>query len=133
MRRIDAARILILHGDMSRPFRFLLPVVFVASAVGLTGCVGTIYDKTYSYHKNHFVPPKEDAVAHGKEPSAEALLGEVDKNKPATDAGAPGGLPPADIPGLPPAAPAPGAPDAAAPAAPAPAAPPAPATPPPNN
>ncbi|EDY18960.1 hypothetical protein CfE428DRAFT_3618 [Chthoniobacter flavus Ellin428] len=119
---------------MSRPFRFLLPAVFVASAVGLTGCVGTIYDNTYSYHKNHFVPPREDAVAHGKEPSAEALLGDAEKNKPATDAGSPAGLPPAgEIPGLPPAAApgAPAAPDAAAPA-PAPAAPPAPATPPPK-
>lgn len=116
---------LLLHGIMSRPLRFLLPAVFAASTLGLSGCVGTIYDQTYSYHKTHFKPPEE---RHDKEASAESILGALDKKAPAAGAEA-GGLPPADVPGLPPA----GLPDAGA--APAPAAPPAPApaAPPPNN
>jgi hypothetical protein len=113
---------------MSRPLRFLLPAVLAASTLGLTGCVGTLYDQTYSYHKNHFKPPEEK---HEKEASAESILGAIDKKNPPGGADA-AALPPAgDIPGLP-AAGMPDAGGAAAPA-PAPAAPPAPATPPPNN
>ena len=124
MRSIDGWCILLLHEVMSRPFRFLLPAVIVASTLGFSGC-GTIYDNMYSYHKTHFKPPKEEET-HAKEPSAEALLGEIDKNKPAGQDGAvQPGLPPAgDIPGLPPTTPAPDG------AAPAPGAPPAPAAPP---
>lgn len=115
MRRIDATHIHPLHEVMSRPLRLLFPAVLVASTLGFTGCVGTIYDQTYSYHKNHFKPPEEKRTADA---SAESILGALDKKAPATDAA---GLPPAgDIPGLP----APGVPD--------PGAAPAPATPPPN-
>jgi hypothetical protein len=122
MPSIDDGHIHLIHEVMSRPFRFVLPAVFLAGAFGISGCVGTLYDETYSYNKNHFKPPKEE---HGKEASAEAILGALEPKTPATgaDTGASAGLPPAgDIPGLPaPAAPA--APDAAA--APAPPAPPA--------
>ena len=109
---------------MSRPFHFLFPAVFLASALAVTGCVGTIYDKTYSYQKNHFKPPEDK-----KEVSAETILGALDK-KPdaAADAAA---LDVPNVPGLPPAGlPAP-APDAAAPAIPGLPAPGAPAAPPP--
>ncbi|MEP6670656.1 MAG: hypothetical protein ABJF10_15975 [Chthoniobacter sp.] len=100
---------------MSRPLHFLLSAVFLAGALGFSGCVGTMYDETYSYHKNHFKPPQE--IPKG-EASAEAILGSLDK-KPAPGADA-GGLPAAgDIPGLPPA----GLPDPAAPAIPPPAPP----------
>lgn len=112
-----------LHGVMSRPLRFLFPAVLVASTLGLSGCVGTMYDQTYSYRKNHFRPPEEK---HEHEASAESILGALEKKNPSASPDATG-LPPAgDIPGLPPAA----APDAGA--APAPAAPPAPAVPPAN-
>jgi len=107
---------------MSRPLRFLLSAVFAASTLGLSGCVGTIYDQTYSYHKTHFRPPEEK---HERDASAESILGALDKKAPAAGADA-SGLPPADVPGLQP----PGLPDPGA--APAPAAPPAPAVP-PNN
>jgi hypothetical protein len=130
---------------MSRPLRFVLPVLFLAVALAFSSCVGTIYDHTYSNRRNYFKPPTDK-----KEVSAGAILSELDKKDTATtapgaDAGlAPApGLPPAgaDIPGLPPATPPPaGLPDPAAPAAPGaapaipglpPAAPGAPATPPP--
>ena len=108
---------------MSRPFRFLPPAVFLASALSFAGCVGTLYDQTYSYHKNHFKPPGEDKK---EEVSAETILGALDKK--ADGAGAAGAdavaPPPADIPGLPPAGlPAPDAavPPPAAPAVPPPA------------
>ena len=114
-----------LHGVMSRPLRFLVPAVLVASTLGLSGCVGTIYDPLYSNRKTHFKPPEE---RHEKEASAESILGALEKKNPAGSPDATG-LPPAgDIPGLPPA----GMPDAGG-AAPAPAAPPAPALPPPAN
>jgi hypothetical protein len=126
MQSIDAMRIHPLHGVMSRPLRFLVPAVLAASTLGLSGCVGTIYDPMYSNRKNYFRPPEEK---HEKEASAESILGALDKKAPAGAADATG-LPPAgDIPGLPPA----GMPDAGGAAAPAPAAPPAPAVPPPNN
>jgi hypothetical protein len=107
---------------MSRPLRFLVPAVLVASTLGLSGCVGTIYDQTYSYRKTHYKPPQEK---HEKEASAESILGALEKKNPAAAPDATG-LPPAgDIPGLPPA----GMPDAGGAA---PAAPPAPAVPPAN-
>jgi hypothetical protein len=110
---------------MSRPFCLVLPVVFLAGALGFTGCVGTIYDNTYSYNKNHFKPPEDKTDV-----SAQSILGALEKKgaAPTADAGLPGGPPPAgEVPGLPPA----GLPDAAG-GIPAPAAPPA-APPPPNN
>ena len=111
MPSIDAEHIHLLHEDMSRPLHFLLSAVFLAGALGFSGCVGTLYDETYSYHKNHFKPPQENQ----KEASAEAILGSLEK-KPAGSGADSGGLPPAgDIPGLPPA----GLPDPGAPAAPA--------------
>jgi len=126
---------------MSRPFRLLLPGVFLVAALVLSSCVGTIYDRTYSYQKNYFKPPKEKQTA-----SAETILGpgetKTDPNA-LLENGAPNGLPPAaDVPGL---APPPGLPDPnaappgapGAPAAPAipgipPATPPPGAAPPPN-
>ena len=109
---------------MSRPFRFVLPAVLLAGALGLSGCVGTIYDNTYSNRKTHFKPDSENK----KDASAESILGALDKRAPANGADAAlGGPPPAgEVPGLPPA----GLPDAGG--LPAPAAP-APAAPPPNN
>jgi len=110
---------------MSRPFSPLFSVVFLASALGFSGCVGTIYDRTYSYKRNYFKPPEEK-----KEVSAESILGALDKKDTgAADAAA--AAPPPDVPGLPPAGlPAPAAPDAA-PAIPGLPAPGAPAAPPP--
>jgi hypothetical protein len=106
---------------MFRPFRFVLPVVLAAGALGFSGCIGTMYDDMYSYKKNRFKPPQEKH-------EADSYLSALDKPAgAATDAAVPGGLPPAgDIPGLPPA----GAPDAGAPPAPAAPAPAAPAEPP---
>jgi hypothetical protein len=119
MPSIDGAQIHCIHQDMSRPIHFLLPAVFLASALVFTGCVGTIYDRTYSYKKNHFRPPEEK-----KEVSAETILGALDK-KP--DAGADAAaLPDVPVPGLPPAGLPPAAPDAAIPGLPPPAAPAAP-------
>jgi hypothetical protein len=103
---------------MSRPLRFVLPAVLVASTLSFTGCVGTIYDQTYSYKKNHFKAPEEK---HEKEASAESILGAIDKKNPAGGADS-NALPPAEVPGLAPA----GLPDAGG-AAPAPAALPPPA------
>jgi hypothetical protein len=102
---------------MSRPIRPFFPVILLAGAVGLTGCVGTIYDRTYSYKRNYFKPDEDK-----KEASAESILGALDQ-KP--DAGAPDAavLPPPDVPGLPPAGLP--APDAGVPAPPPPAAAPA--------
>jgi hypothetical protein len=99
----------------------------MVAALAFSSCVGTIYDRTYSYQKNYYKPAKDK-----KEVSAEAIMGVMDKKQPdanalldngAPGAGAPAGLPPADggVPGLPP----PGAPDAGAPAAGAPGAAPA--------
>ena len=124
---IDDSPIPCLDQAMSRPFRHLLPVLFLACALGLSGCVGTIYDQTYSYRRNHFKPPEERTEA-----SADSILGALDK-KPgagAPDAGAALGAP--DVPGLPPAggAAAPAAPDAGAGAIPGLPAPPPPAAPP---
>lgn len=125
MQSIDAAHVHPLHGVMSRPLRFLLPAILLASTLGFSGCVGTIYDPMYSNRKTHFKAPEEK---HEKEQSAESILGAIDRNHPAATGTDAAGLPPAgDIPGLP-APGVPGLPDAngAAPAAPA------PATPPPN-
>jgi hypothetical protein len=112
---------------MSRPVRFVLPGLALAAALAFSSCVGTIYDRTYSYQRNYFKPPKE------KHEAAEdtAVLGALSTPSPAGDAavGAAGLPAPADVPGL--AAP-PGLPDAGAAGAPpatppaAPAAPPAP-------
>ena len=127
MPSIDGVGFHCIHEVMSRPFRFVLPAVFLAGALGLSGCVGTLYDSTYTNRKNYFKPPEDKT-----EVSAQAILGALDKKAPAgADATMPGGLPPAgDVPGLPPA----GLPDAGAiPAPGAPAAPAAPATPPPPN
>jgi hypothetical protein len=91
---------------MSRPFRHLLSGVSLIAALALSGCVGTIYDRTYSYQKNYFKPPKDKATV-----SAESILGPTGHSDTATlDNPVPGGLP---EPGAP-AAPAPGmaAPDA---------------------
>src|SRR5579862_4203692 len=129
---------------MSRPNRILVSGVLMVAALALSSCVGTIYDRTYSYQKNYYKPAKDK-----KEASAESIMGALDKKQPDANslldagpgAGAPAGLPPADagVPGLPPA----GAPDAGAPGAPGaapaagaipgipPATPPAPGTPPP--
>jgi len=127
MPSIDGVHIHLIHEDMSRPLHFLLSAVFLAGALGLSGCVGTMYDETYTYHKNHFKPPQE--IPKG-EASAEAILGSLDKKPGGAGADASALLPAGDVPGLPPAGvpdaggiPAPGAP--AAPAAP-------PAAPPPN-
>jgi hypothetical protein len=130
---------------MSRPLRFVLPVLFLAVALAFSSCVGTIYDHTYSYRRNYFKPPEEK-----KDLAAESILRGLDKKSdtqllPGDNPPAAGGLPApaADIPGLPPAVPPPtGLPDpGAAPAAPgapaipgipgAPATPPPPAVPPP--
>jgi len=124
MPRVDGVHIHLINEGMSRPLQFLLSAVFLAGALGFSGCVGTLYDETYTYHKNHFKPPQE--IPKG-EASAEAILGSLDK-KPG-GAGADSGAlpPPGDVPGLPPA----GLPDAGGiPAPAAPAAP--PAAPPPN-
>jgi hypothetical protein len=129
MPSIDAGCSHFIHKVMSRPFRLVLPTVFLAAACGLSGCVGTIYDPMYSNRKNHFKAPEEKGGA-----SAESILGALDKTKTpgaGAEAAIPGGPPPAgEVPGLPPAG---GLPEAGA--APAPAAPaaPAPAAPPPNN
>jgi hypothetical protein len=111
---------------MSRPFRFLFPVVLPALALAFSSCVGTIYDKTYSYQRNYFKPPREakDSLAESiikgmeKKNDADSLLGPVTPPVGGTLDGAlppPAGLPdPAAIPGaapaipgLPPAAPPP--------------------------
>ena len=97
---IDGARVNPLNQVMSRTFRPLLPAVFLALPVCFSACVGTRYDRTYSYKKNYFKKP-----ADKKEVSAEAILGAVDsKTPPANPDAGPGGLQPGgDIPGLPPA------------------------------
>jgi hypothetical protein len=127
MPSIDVTPLHFIQKAMSRPFRLVLPVVFLTGALGFTGCVGTIYDNTYSYNKNHFKPPEDKGDV-----SAQSILGALEKKGPApgADAGLPGGPPPGgEVPGLPPA----GLPDAGGiPAPAAPAAPPA-APPPPNN
>lgn len=106
---------------MSRPLRILLSGVLLASGLAFSSCVGTLYDRTYTYKRNYFKPPKE-----GPTVSAESILGPEKRNE-ILDSGAPGGLP---APGgdLPPPGAAP-APDAGIPGVPA--APP-PAPPPPN-
>ncbi len=97
----------LLHESMSRPFRLVLPAVCAATSLGFTACVGTIYDKTYSYNNTHFKAP-----ADKKEASAADVLKSLEGNK--KGGAAPDGLPAPDaIPGLPgavpdPAAPAPG-------------------------
>ncbi|MEI9896839.1 MAG: hypothetical protein WDN28_24040 [Chthoniobacter sp.] len=73
---------------MSRPFHFVLPAVFLAGALGFSGCVGTLYDETYSYHKNHFKPPQENMKG---EASAEAILGSLDKKSEGSATDATGG------------------------------------------
>jgi hypothetical protein len=115
----------------------------MVAALAFTSCVGTIYDRTYSYQKNYYKAGRDK-----KEVSAEAIMGAIDKkpdaallDNAAPGAGAPGTLPPADasVPGLPPpGAPADAGAPGAAPAAPGgaipglpPATPPAPGTPPP--
>jgi len=109
---------------MSRPFHPLLSTLFLASALGLAGCFGTIYRSTYSYKKNYFKPPEEDK----KEASAETILGALDKkSEGATPDAAPGAPPAGDAAGMPAGLPAP---DAGVPAMP-PAAAPAPAAAPP--
>jgi hypothetical protein len=86
---------------MSRPFRIVLPGIYLIAGLALSSCVGTIYDRTYSYHKNYFKPPKEKSTV-----SADAILGPVDKKMDPNallDSAPPGGQPPApDVPGLPP-------------------------------
>ena len=84
---------------MSRPFSFLLSAVFLASALSFTGCVGTIYDRTYSNKMTYFKPPEDK-----KEVSADTILKSLD-TKPADTSGAavpgldsPTGLPPAGLP-----------------------------------
>ena len=109
---------------MSRPLHFALPVLFLATALAFSSCVGTIYDHTYSYRRNYFKPPEEK-----KDLAAESILRGLDKKSDTqllpgdTPPAAPGGLPApaADIPGLPPAGAPPAGPDAGDPgAAPAP-------------
>ena len=119
MPSIDGTPVHLIHEVMSRPIRFIFPAVFLASALSFAGCVGTIYDKTYSYNKTYFKPDLEEKK---NEASAETILGALD-TKP-TGPGNDAAPPPADVPGLP-AAGLP-APDAGAmpPAAPPPAAPP---------
>ena len=106
---IDERRANLLHEDMSRPFRQLLPAACALVSLGFCACVGTVYDRMYSNKNSHFRAPEQQ-----KEASAEDILGAVDTTRPATlDAPAPDGLPPADpaaallppgdIPGLPPA------------------------------
>jgi len=98
----------LIHEVMSRPFRFLFSAVFIASALSFAGCVGTIYDKTYSYNKTYFKSDIEDK----KEASAETILGALDTKPAAT--GGDAAVPPAtDVPGLPAAGGLP-APDAGA-------------------
>ena len=126
MPSIDVAGVHFIHEAMSRPFRFVLPAVFLAGALGFSGCVGTIYDPMYSNRNLHYKVPEDK-----REVSAETILGALDKKAPANgaDAAVPGGPPAAgEVPGLPPPA---GLPDAGG--IPAPAAPAAPAAPPPNN
>jgi hypothetical protein len=110
---IDERRANLLHEGMSRPFRLLLPLASAVLALGFSACVGTVYDRMYSYEKTHYKAPQQ-----AKEASAADILGAVDSSAPTTPpAGAPEGLPPADpagalpppagdIPGLPPAMPA---------------------------
>lgn len=116
---IDERRANLLHEDMSRPFRLLLPLASAVLALGFSACVGTVYDRMYSNKKSHFKAPQQ-----AKEASAADILGAVDSSTPTTPgAGMPmegmpvEGLPPADpaglpppppgdIPGLPPAMPA---------------------------
>jgi len=74
-------------------------------SLGLTACVGTIYDRMYSYNNTHFKP-----LAEKKEASAADVLKQLEQNKKTP----PDGLPPADgVPGLQP--PGTGMPDAAPP------------------
>jgi len=80
---------------MSRPFRFLFPAVIIASALSFAGCVGTIYDRTYSYKKTYFKSDVEDK----KEASAETILGALNTTPGST--GAEGAAPATDVPGLP--------------------------------
>lgn len=89
---------------MSRPLRFLLPATCAALSLGFSACVGTVYDRMYSNRVTHYTPPPEK-----KEASAADVLNALDSKKAGmpADAGAPGGLPPADA-GIPGLAPAPG-------------------------
>ena len=94
---------------MSRPFRLLLPVVLPSLALAFSSCVGTIYDRTYSYQRNYFKPPQES-----KDTLAESIIKGMEKKPSDADAllGAAPGAPGApDAAGLPPPA---GLPDPAA-------------------
>ena len=107
MRGIDDMRANLLHEVMSRPFRFLLPGLCATLSLGFTACVGTVYDRMYSYNNTHFRPPPEK-----KEASAADVLNSLDAKKKAPGADTPPAMPDA-VPGLPgglpdPAAPAPG-------------------------
>ncbi len=97
MPSIDGMHVHLIHEVMSRPFRFLFPAIFIASALSFAGCVGTIYDKTYSYKKTYFRSDIEDK----KEASTETILGALDTKPAGADEATT--LPPADVPGLPPA------------------------------
>jgi len=103
MRGIDEARENLLHEVMSRPFRFLLPGLCATLSLGFTACVGTVYDRMYSYNNTHFRPPPEK-----KEASAADVLNSLEEKKKAPGADTPPAMPDA-VPGLP------GAPDPAAP------------------
>ena len=104
MRGIDDMRANLLHEVMSRPFRFLLPGLCATLSLGFTACVGTVYDRMYSYNNTHFRPPPEK-----KEASAADVLNSLEEKKRAPGSDTPPAMPDA-VPGLP------GAPDPAAPA-----------------
>src|SRR5687768_7871271 len=49
---IDDPRANLLHEAMSRPIRLFLPAACALLSLGLSACVGTLYDRMYSNKKN---------------------------------------------------------------------------------